>query len=515
MSLGSFENPIDIDEDADALPATPVSPPPSPKAAPKKRKPARQLTKDDDSDEEEQDQPKKFRINCRKFFGTAARIDDRVRGILGATYPEITWEEFVNNTEEHASVYKNVSDQILNSWLTSLRRKFTNIHEYYIALERHKDLGFHIHFFCVAAPGKRFDSESNEVDGHVCNFKTFGKVANNDFVEYMKKEKDCPHLSNMSLEGFRHCENFEEFAKAWLAKYGEKSTVLNHMQLQTYWCYIEAGRRSGQELSYRGFNNYVNRSQFIVNTYTQQITRWVNRALENTDDRQPILVVVGPPRIGKTHFVRSLLEGFRALYMQSLVDFALLARWSAPTTASGSSPARFLVLDDLQAGARQPGSTDLEPLKAWTQTPGSEYVATDKYVKKVHAQSLPTVILSNVVPTWVPEPYWQQLGSLIVLPDSPLWEPRLAGAPSSEELGDKTLGQWGREEFLHRLMDWDASQAARAPLRSSGPQPQMRSEYVPYAPFDPVSPGVRQPIVLPIDEEQEEEWIRDVRRALL
>lgn len=124
--------------------------------------------------------------------------------------------------------------------------------------------------------------------------------------------------------------------------------------------------------------------------------------------RQPVLVISGPLRIGKTMAVLSLLSAASSsscLYMRGAASpAALLARRTGKLWT--------LVLDDLRA--TQPGGPLLPPDKQWTQPPLTTSSCEGKYVREGASYETPAgvIILTNssraeLIGNWqTPDHYW-------------------------------------------------------------------------------------------------------------
>lgn len=103
--------------------------------------------------------------------------------------------------------------------------------------------------------------------------------------------------------------------------------------------------------------------------------------------RQPVLVIAGPLKVGKTTALLSLLASAgvsSCLYSRGAASPAVLARQK-------TGKPYCLVLDDLRAGA--PGGPLLPPPKEWTQSPGSVMTLEGKYIREGTACEVPAGVI--------------------------------------------------------------------------------------------------------------------------
>lgn len=311
--------------------------------------------------------------------------------------------------------------------------------EYYVVQEKHhpdanagrlhgKDWAadpdkpnLHIHAFIRVRGRGDLDCTSNKIGGVVANFKTpQGASGMADCVRYMQKDGEAPSVSNISFAELKTAKNFAEFLELFGEKYGELKMILGFQQLQEYWRFVQ---NKPDELNYLNYERWMQTHETVDNEHTRELERWVQENVRAAPigKRLPILVLVGPSQIGKTTLVRGLLP--KALYVRSAFDAnALLNHLAASVPAE--SRAQALILDDLLPDVT--GGDDKDPEKAWCGELHSEYQGTGKWLRFPKLVSVPTVILSNNLPSWTAKPYWQKNIVLIhITSDRPLFKVRL------------------------------------------------------------------------------------------
>lgn len=291
----------------------------------------------------------------------------------------------------------------------------------------------HIHAYLECVNGA-FDFTSNKILGKPANFKPIkGAQGQTNTIQYMKKEPDAPFWTNISFSDLKSFATLPEFVDAFAEKYGELRSVINYTQLAAYFAFTQ---RVEDSLAYSEFERWHKGWEVIPSVQVSVIERWVERArAAEQGDRLPILVVVGPTYIGKTVTMR-LLTNPDALYHRGMWNLKTLNRWFG-SRVQPSRRAKFLILDDLTES--QAGSSTTAPLKAWCQGPGAPYSLTGKYCPVEDLVASATIIITNDLPAWTQEAYWQTNAVVVELPNRKMFRPRLIPLPSAAAPGSESV----------------------------------------------------------------------------
>lgn len=333
-----------------------------------------------------------------------------------------------------------------------------------VVRETHKDGNFHHHLYAEAAPGKKFDIKGNwiTIGGRIYRFnaaKTHqgGATSEKGWVKYMLKtlDVDCLDQSENFWTNIPNILEWLEDKNDIISKICSAATPVEAIRIfADENGATDAVKAASQvtrlwEISHAANPSYeMNKiqSKWMLAHYDERVAllatfirRWV--LTEVVDERQPVLIFVGPSRVGKTVATRSFLEfvGRPYCYFRQGFSWAVLRDHAVKTGP--------IILDDMGDDELFGWSDAKKPPTAVTER-NTVITVTDKYAKKFQLPLIgrPWILLCNKVPQWVVsrqhdslvEPaYWGEITgniNILALPDlRPLFY-----TPESPEYEDKS-----------------------------------------------------------------------------
>lgn len=323
-----------------------------------------------------------------------------------------------------------------------------------VVRETHKDGNYHHHLYAEAQPGKKFDFKGNfitigDVTLRFNSAKTHsgGAKSEKGWVKYMLKTLDLDALdqsenfwSNIAdvLEWLEDPDDIitkvcaaatpVEAIRCFAEENCATDAIKVTSQIANLWQLSHAANPSHEMNKIQakwGLAHYDER----VTLLAAFIRRWVLTPV--TDERQPVLIFVGPSRVGKTAVTRSFLEFLQVPYCYFRQSFSWAILRDHPVQTGP------ILLDDIGDDDIFGWPESKKPPTAFTER-NTVITVTDKYAKKFQIPLIgrACILLCNKVPQWVVarqndsmvEPaYWGEITgniNILSLPDlRPLFFP--------------------------------------------------------------------------------------------
>ncbi len=260
--------------------------------------------------------------------------------------------------------------------------------EYLVVREQHEDGGWHIHAFFkfksvldIYSNQLKLKDEDGVVQTYIMNIAQVWDEAG--WIKYLNKDQ---HEKLTNCEGgLMGC--LDE-AALWLMvrrRMGEIKGAIAFNQIRATW---EQINKADQHV----FDPCFPIESFIIN---ESIAEWINDCrVADRGVRQPVLVVIGATKLGKTAYIRTLIHAVGETQHYFKGDWSPKALVKTPKT--------FLILDDL---VDCKGCIDKAPPKGIAAT--DKWVVQGRWIQKQSIPPMYTVILANERPMWLDLPYWR------------------------------------------------------------------------------------------------------------